>query len=205
MLDVMLRSGPWGDWFGHGDGLTLASLIQQPHGVDLGPLEPRLPEVLLTPSGRPEFAHPDLLGDIERLAALLTADADDTMRLINRRTLRSNNSWMHNLEILVKGKPRCTMQIHPVDAERLGLVAGADARVSSSSGSVEIAVDIDDRVRPGVVSIPHGWGHGLQGSALEVASKRPGVNVNVLTPAAVVDPLSGTSQLSGIAVTVALA
>ncbi len=203
ILDVMLRAGPFGDWFGRVDGVTLAALIEQPHGIDYGPLEPRLPDALLTPSGRPEFAHPDLLGDLGRLATLLEPDTHETLRLINRRTLRSNNSWMHNLEILVKGKPRCTMQMHPDDARRFGLVAGAEAKVSSSSGSVQIAVDINDRVRPGVVSIPHGWGHGLEGTAMAVASRRPGVNVNVLTPSDIVDPLSGTSQLSGIAVTVA--
>lgn len=202
ILDVMLRSGPWGDWFGRAEGLNLDALIALPHGIDMGALKPRLPDALLTPSGRPEFAHPDLIGDVGRLESLLVADVGEPMQLINRRTLRSNNSWMHNLEILVKGKPRCTMQVHPDDALRLGLVAGAEAVVSSSSGSVEIPVEIDDRVRPGVVSIPHGWGHNLSGTLLEVASRRPGVNVNVLTPSNVVDPLSGTSQLSGIAVTV---
>ncbi|MDW3179472.1 MAG: molybdopterin-dependent oxidoreductase [Acidimicrobiia bacterium] len=203
ILDVMLRSGPWGDWFGRTEGLTLDALIDQPHGIDLGPLESRLPDALLTPSGRPEFAHPDLLGDLPRLEAQLVPDDAGQMQLINRRTLRSNNSWMHNLEILVKGKPRCTMQVHPDDAARLGLVPGGDAVVTSTAGSVEISVELDDRVRLGVVSIPHGWGHDMAGTSLAVAGQHAGVNVNVLTPSNVVDPLSGTSQLSGIAVTVA--
>ncbi len=202
LLDIMLRSGPFGDWFGLSDGISLAYLRQHPHGIDLGALEPRLPEALLTPSGRPEFEHPDLMGDIVRMESLLAAPDPSMLRLINRRTLRSNNSWMHNLDILVKGKPRCTMQMHPTDADRLGLVGGDLARVRSSAGEVDIPVDVDEGLRPGVVCIPHGWGHGAEGTALSVASAAGGVNVNVLTPSTVVDPLSGTSQLTGFAVTV---
>ena len=202
LLDIMLRSGPFGDWFGLADGISLAHLREHPHGIDLGALEPRLPEALLTPSGRPEFEHPDLMGDVARMEGLLVAPDPSMLRLINRRTLRSNNSWMHNLEILVKGKPRCTMQIHPTDADRLGLAGGDIARVRSSAGAVEIPVAVDDGLRPGVVCIPHGWGHGASGTALTVASAAGGVNVNVLTPSTVVDPLSGTSQLTGFAVTV---
>ncbi len=205
ILDVMIRSGPWGDWFGETEGLTLAAVMEQPHGVDLGPLESRIPEILMTPSGRPEFAHPDLLADVPRLEGLLQPSQPEQLQLINRRTLRSNNSWMHNLPILVKGKPRCTMQMHPIDAERLGLTAGSVARVTSSAGSIDIPVAIDDRVRQGVVSIPHGWGHSPIGTAQSVAAENAGVNVNVLTPSDVVDPLSGTSQLTGFAVSVALA
>jgi len=202
LLDVMLRSGPFGDWFGLADGISLSTLRDNPHGLDLGALEPRLPEALLTPSGRPEFDHPDLVGDIARMETLLQADDPRELRLINRRTLRSNNSWMHNLDVLVKGKPRCTMQMHPTDADRLGLAGGDLARVRSSAGALEIPVDVDDGLRPGVVSIPHGWGHGVDGTALNVASAVGGVNVNVLTPSTVVDPLSGTSHLSGFAVIV---
>ena len=124
------------------------------------------------------------------------------MQLINRRTLRSNNSWMHNLEILVKGKPRCTLVVHPVDATRIGLTDGSMATVVSSAGSVALPVSIDDGIRPGVVSIPHGWGHGGTGTTQSVANRNPGVNVNILTPSDVVDPLSGTSHLTGIPVEV---
>ncbi|MFT7473106.1 MAG: anaerobic selenocysteine-containing dehydrogenase [Verrucomicrobiales bacterium] len=203
LLDVIVRSGPFGDWFGEGEGLSVAKLLDHPHGIDLGPLEPRLPEALLTPSGRPEFNHPDLMADIERIETLLDVDDDPSvLRLINRRTLRSNNSWMHNLEVLVKGKLRCTMQMHPADAQRHGLQAGGRARVTSSVGAIEIQVDVDDALREGVVSIPHGWGHGVPGTAMSVAGRHRGVNVNVLTPSGLIDPLSGTSQLTGIAVTV---
>lgn len=201
VLDLMVRSGPFGDWFGATDGLSLDVLIEHPHGIDLGALEPRFPEVLLTPTGRPEFDHPDLMGDLDRLETLLDAPTDG-LRLINRRTLRSNNSWMHNLEILVKGKPRCTMLMHPRDADERGLNSGDIATVASSAGSVDIAVELDKTLRPGVVSIPHGWGHGLEGTLLGVASSNAGVNVNILTPTTVVDPLSGTSQLTGFRVDV---
>jgi anaerobic selenocysteine-containing dehydrogenase len=202
LLDVMLRSGPFGDWFGADDGLSLDELRANPHGIDLGALEPRLPGALLTPSGRPEFQHPDLMADIDRLSEILHSETSHGLRLINRRTLRSNNSWMHNLEVLVKGKPRCTMQMHPDDAIRLGLSDGDRATVSSSAGMIEIPVVVDDIVRPGVVSIPHGWGHGVSGTRMSVAAANEGVNVNVLTPGAVVDPLSGTSQLVGFEVSV---
>ncbi|MGI9642569.1 MAG: molybdopterin-dependent oxidoreductase, partial [Acidimicrobiia bacterium] len=202
ILDVMLRSGPYGDWFGESDGLTLAKLVDNPHGIDLGALLPRLPEALLTPSGRPEFAHPDLMGDISRLHELLNDRPIESLQLINRRTLRSNNSWMHNLEVLVKGKPRCTLFVHPTDATRIGLTNGENATVSSKAGSIALPVVIDDQVRPGVVSIPHGWGHDLESTTQSVASRHPGVNVNILTPSDVVDPLSGTSQLTGIPVEV---
>ena len=202
LLDVMLRSGPFGDWFGEfPDGLGLDALLDSPHGIDLGPLEPRLPDALLTPSGRPEYAHRDLLADIERLGELLD-DRVDGLRLINRRTLRSNNSWMHNLEILVKGKPRSTLQMHERDATTRGLSNGDLATVTSSAGSVQIRVEIDNGIRQGVVSIPHGWGHGVDGTQMSVAARYPGVNVNVLTPTDSIDPLSGTSQLTGIAVEV---
>ncbi|MGI9604641.1 MAG: molybdopterin-dependent oxidoreductase [Acidimicrobiales bacterium] len=206
ILDTMLRSGPWGDWFGRGDasGLSVDRLVDEPHGIDMGALEPRLPAALATPSGRPEFAHPDLIADIPRLEGHLSEpESNGHLELVNRRTLRSNNSWMHNLEVLVKGRPRCTLQIHPDDADLRGLRSGDPARVQSVAGEVVIPVEITDSIRPGVVSIPHGWGHGREGTRMGVAAEHAGVNVNVLTPSTVVDPLSGTSQLTGIAVEVA--
>jgi anaerobic selenocysteine-containing dehydrogenase len=122
--------------------------------------------------------------------------------LVGRRHLRSNNSWMHNIEVLVKGKPRCTLHVHPDDASRLGVRDGSVARITSRVGSVDAVVEITDGIRPGVVSLPHGWGHGQPGTRLRVAAERAGVNSNVLTDHQAIDPLSGTSVLNGIPVTV---
>jgi anaerobic selenocysteine-containing dehydrogenase len=122
------------------------------------------------------------------------------MVLIGRRHLRSNNSWMHNLEPLVKGKERCTAHVHPDDAERLGLVDGERARVTSRAGSVEIPVEVTDGVMPGVVSIPHGWGHDVDGIRMEVAAAHAGTNSNVLADELEIDPLSGNAVLNGIPV-----
>jgi len=203
MLDFLLRAGPWGDAFGtRPDGLTLDLLAAHPHGIDLGPLQPRVPDVLRTPSGKVELAPSELLADAERLRRALGRWAHDGPVLVGRRQLRSNNSWMHNLEVLVKGKERCTLQVHPDDAARWGLTPDGRARVTSRVGSVEAPVEVTDAIMAGVVSLPHGWGHDLPGTGLAVASKRPGVNSNVLTDDQVVDPLSGNGVLNGIPVTV---
>ena len=201
MLDLMLRTGPYGDGFGADPGgLSLARLEAEPHGVDLGPLQPRLPEVLLTPTGKVELAPEPITADVRRLAASLDRPARDGMVLIGRRDLRSNNSWMHNLDILVKGKPRCTLQVHPDDAARLGLRSGGQVRVASGAGAVHAPVEVTDSVMPGVVSLPHGWGHDVDGTALGVASEHAGVNTNVLAGSDAFDPLSGNAALNGIPV-----
>jgi anaerobic selenocysteine-containing dehydrogenase len=203
LIDLMLRTGPYGDGFGATPGgLTLDVLLDQPHGIDLGPLEPRLPDVLRTPSGLVELAPEPIVADVDRLRAALAVPVDG-MRLVGRRDLRSNNSWMHNVEVLVKGKPRCTLHVHPDDAARLGLVDGADAAVASRTGRVTVPVEVTDAIRPGVVSIPHGWGHDLDGVELSVARRYPGVNTNLLADEELVDPLSGTAVLNGIPVEVA--
>ena len=213
ILDFMLRSGPYGDWFGGRESsvghegvdqpaLSLAYLESHPHGVDLGPLQPRLPDVLRTPSGKVELAPRELLGDLDRLAASLDRNRDGEVLLIGRRDLRSNNSWMHNLNVLVKGKERCTLLVHPADAQALGLVDGAVARVTSRVGKLDVPVEVTDTIRPGVVSMPHGWGHDLDGVALRVTSGRPGVNFNVLADEELLDAVSGTAVLNGIPVTV---
>ncbi len=202
LLDLLLRSGPYGDGFGRvPDGLTLAQLEANPHGLDFGPLQPRIPEVLRTPSGKIELAPEALVADVARLRARLGA-ATDGMVLIGRRDLRSNNSWMHNAPVLVKGKARCTMQVHPSDAARLGLRDGALARVRSRAGSIDVPVEVNDTIRPGVVSIPHGWGHDLPGIRLGVASAHAGVNCNRLVDEHDLDPLSGNAVLNGVPVTV---
>lgn len=199
-LDMMLRLGPYGDAFGaNPGGLTLQRLRDNPHGIDLGPLTPRIPEVLRTPSGAVELAPAPILADIPRLLASL--DSTDGFLLIGRRHLRSNNSWMHNLPALSGGSNRCTLQIHPDDAARLRL---ADtAVVTGPAGTLEVPVEITDTIRPGVVSLPHGWGHDVPGTRMSVAARNPGVNVNTLLDSSLMDPLSGTSVLNAVPVQVA--
>ncbi len=202
ILDFMLRTGPYGDGFGADpEGLNLDVLLDHPHGIDLGPLEPRLPDVLRTPSGMLELAPEPLVADVERLRSALSRPAGG-MRLIGRRDLRSNNSWMHNVEVLVKGRPRCTLHVHPDDASRLGLVDGESASVVSRAGAVTIPAQVTDAIRPGVVSIPHGWGHDLPGVELSVARRYAGVNSNLLADEELVDPVSGNAVLNGIPVEV---
>jgi anaerobic selenocysteine-containing dehydrogenase len=193
-LDLFLRAGPY--------GLTLDDLERSPHGVDLGPLEPRIPEVLRTPSGKIELAPEPIVADVDRLRASLDRTTNGHLVLIGRRQLRSNNSWMHNLRPLVKGKDRCTMHVNPADAERLGLVDGEAARLTSPTGSIEAPVEITDAIRPGVVSIPHGWGHDAPGARMGVARDHAGVNSNVLADTTLFDPLSGNAVLNGIPVEV---
>jgi anaerobic selenocysteine-containing dehydrogenase len=197
-LDMMLRLGAYGDGFGaRPDGLTLERLKAAPHGIDLGPLQPRVPEVLRTVSGTVELAPPALVTDAARLAATLSRSPDGFV-LIGRRHLRSNNSWMHNLPALAGGTNRCTLQIHPDDAHRLGL--GEVALVKGPGGELTVPVEITDTIRPGVVSIPHGWGHGQAGTRLGVAATQPGVNVNQLNDGLSLDPMSGTAVLNGLPV-----
>jgi anaerobic selenocysteine-containing dehydrogenase len=196
MIDLLLRTGPY--------GLTLADLELEPHGVDLGALEPRLPEALRTPSGRIELAPPPLVADVDRLRDVLEDAADpEALVLIGRRDLRSNNSWMHNLPLLVRGPQRCTLHVHPADAARLALADGAPATVRSRVGQVTATVEVTDDIRPGVVSLPHGWGHDLDGVEMDVARAHAGINSNVLTDERVVEPLTGTAVLNGIPVTLA--
>jgi anaerobic selenocysteine-containing dehydrogenase len=205
MLDVLLRLGPYGDGFGADpDGLTLDRLGAHPDGLDLGPLAPRIPGVLRTPSGRVELAPGPLVADLDRLRAALVGPDDAGLVLVGRRHLRSNNSWGHNVASLVTGSNTCSLHVHPDDATPRGLVDGGRAVVTSSAGSVETVVEVTDRIRPGVVSLPHGWGHAVDGAGLSVARTAAGdggVNVNVLTPAEV-DPLSGTAVLNGFTVDV---
>src|SRR5260221_5962884 len=203
MLDFLLRSGPYGDAFGAQDGLNLAMLADNPHGVDLGPLQPRMPEVLRTPSGKIELAPLPIVADVQRLQASLSSESENgQMFLIGRRDLRSNNSWMHNLHVLTKGKERCTLHIHPDDATRLELVEGECACITSRAGTLEVPIEVTAAIMPGVVSLPHGWGHNLPGTRMHIASEHAGVNTNILTDEAGVDPLSGNAILNGIPVKV---
>lgn len=200
-LDVMLRTGQYGDQFGAvPGGLSIAELERHPHGIDFGPLVPQLPGLLRTKSAKVELAAPEILADLDRLHASLDRPRPDLV-LIGRRHVRSNNSWLHNVEVLVKGRPRCTLLVHPDDAARYGVVDGSVAEVASRVGAVRATVEVDDALMPGVVSLPHGWGHDAPGIQLRVAQEHAGVNSNVLTDPEQLDPLSGNAVLNGIPVT----
>jgi anaerobic selenocysteine-containing dehydrogenase len=202
LLDFMLRTGPYGDGFGKDPaGLSLQTLLDQPHGVDLGPLAPRIPESLRTPSGMIELAPDLIVDDVARLRGSLAEHRNGALVLVGRRDLRSNNSWMHNVDVLVKGKERCTVHVHPDDAARAGIADGAAVVVTSSTGHVELPAEVTDAIMPGVVSIPHGWGHDADGAQMAIAGRRPGVNSNVLAGTDRFDPLSGNAVLNGIVVT----
>ena len=196
LVDIMVRSGPY--------GITLADLEAAPHGLDFGPLQPRIPDVLATPSGRIELAPAAITVDVARLVAELDA-APTEFVLIGRRQLSSNNSWMHNLVPLVRGANKCTAHVHPDDADKLGLADGALAKISSRTGTVTVPVEITDAVRPGVVSIPHGWGHDVPGTRGAVARAHAGVNSNLLADELLLDALSGTAVLNGIPIEVTAA
>jgi anaerobic selenocysteine-containing dehydrogenase len=203
LLDLLLRTGPYGDGFGSDpDGLSLDRLEHHPHGIDLGALEPRIPDVLSTASGRIELAAPLVLDELPTLEAQLGATPDGLV-LIGRRHLRTNNSWGHNVAGLAKGQQLCTLQLHPDDADACGVTDGGTARVRSQAGEVTATVEVTADLRPGVVSLPHGFGHDLEGVELAVARRRPGTNSNVLTDRDDIDPLSGTAVLNGIPVEVA--
>ena len=206
ILDFLLRVGPYGDGFDiQSTGLSLAALEAHPHGVDLGPLQPRIPEVLRTPSGKIELAPQLIVQDVARLQASLeqTEATNTSILLIGRRDLRSNNSWMHNLHVLTKGKDRCLLHMHPLDATKLALADGEMATVSSRVGTISVPIELTEAIMPGVVSLPHGWGHNLPGMQMHVAAEHAGVNTNMLTDEAGIDPLSGNAILNGIPVTVA--
>jgi anaerobic selenocysteine-containing dehydrogenase len=206
LLDLMLRAGPYGDGFGlrsQAPGLSLAVLEAAPHGIDLGPLAPRLPSALRTQSGRIELAPEPLVADVARLRASLQAPRNGGLLLVGRRHLRSNNSWMHNLPVLVKGKPRCTLQVHPEDAQRYELLDGEPAEVRSRTGTVVAEVEVTDAIMPGVVSLPHGWGHDVPGTRQHVAAENAGTNSNLVADELLVDAVSGNAVLNGIPVELA--
>ncbi|MBT2369610.1 molybdopterin oxidoreductase family protein [Streptomyces sp. ISL-10] len=194
-LDMMLRLGPY--------ELTLAKLLENPHGIDLGPLQPRIPQVLRTRSGRIELLPAPIAADLPRLRSALDGRPEGLV-LVGRRHLRSNNSWLHNVPALGGGSNRCTLHVHPDDAARLGLTDGATVAITADGGRVEAPVEITDDIRPGVVSLPHGWGHDRPGTRLSVAAARPGVNVNQLLDGSRLDPLSGTAVLNGFPVELTL-
>ena len=186
ILDLGLRIGP--------HRLSLKKVAADPHGLDLGALEPRFPKRLNTPDKKVHLAPKVYLDDLPRLER---ASHPQGLVMIGRRHLRSNNSWLHNSERLVKGPPRCTLLIHPEDAAARGLAEGATAKVATARGSIDLPVEITDAMMKGVVSVPHGWGHGRKGVRLTVASTVPGASINDIIDPARIDALSGTSALSG--------
>jgi anaerobic selenocysteine-containing dehydrogenase len=202
MLDFLVRTGPYGDGYGvDPEGLTLHRLKEAPHGIDLGPLHPRLPVDLCTPSGKVELAPEPLLADVGRLHDAASRVVNGGFVLIGRRHVRSNNSWMHNIDVLVKGKDRCTLQINTGAASRIGIGPGGRVKISSAAGMLVAPVEVSEDIMPGVVSLPHGWGHDLEGAELSVAATRPGVNTNRLSTGEM-DPMSGNAVLNGIPVEV---
>ncbi len=203
LLDLMLRAGPYGDGFeDDAPGLSLAKLRETKHAIDLGPLEPRLPELLRTPNRRIDLAPALIVSDVARLAhALASPPAHDGLVLIGRRQVRNMNSWLHNVEVLARGRDRCTLRIHPEDARARGIVHGARARVRSRVGEIVVPVEVSDEMMPGVVCLPHGFGHGGAGTRLTVASGlQAGASFNDLADEQALDAISGNAVLNGIPV-----
>jgi anaerobic selenocysteine-containing dehydrogenase len=202
MLDLTLRTAAFGDRYGENpDGLTLEKLKAHPDGINYGPMVPRVPEVLRTADKKIRLAAQYLLDDLPRLAARLER-ADDELVLVSRRHLRSNNSWLHNVGALMKGRDRCTLLIHGRDAALRGIADGDHAEVASGAGKIVVPVEVTDAIKPGVVSMPHGWGHGQPGTRLGIANASPGVNTNILSLPDFLDEPSGNGALNGIPVTV---
>lgn len=199
MIDLALRKGPRGEaspW-----NLSLQTLDAHPHGLDLGPLQANLAARLRTPAQAVQAAPQVLLDDLQRLARQVPM-APDQLLLIGRRHVRSNNSWMHNYHRLIKGKPRHQLLMHPQDLQQRQLEDGQWVRVRSRTGSLEVQVLASDEVMPGVVSLPHGWGHARQGVQLQIAQAQPGVSANDLTDETLRDALSGNAALNGVPVQV---
>ncbi len=200
LLDLGLRAGPYGDQFGMKlDGLNLEKVQTAEGGIDLGEHSPRIPEVLRTPSGKIELASAMLIEDLKRPASDLERSTPELV-IVGRRQLHGNNSWMHNLPVLAKGAARCIALVNPADAARLGIEDGGRVRIAHDGRSIEAEVEITDEMMPGVVSLPHGWGHDQPGSQLKVAAANPGANLNALMDENRRDPLSGNAVLSGMEV-----
>jgi len=208
-IDAGLRYGP----YGNSHNLSLQALLAQPHGLDFGPLQPQLPDRLTTANGRINLLPPLLLADLNRASEVLRRDTmpgsahgqsngstSENLLLISRRHLRSNNSWMHNAHRLVKGPNRCTLQMNPADADGRGLVTGQLVRVRSRVGAVELPVEVTADMMPGVVCMPHGYGHNRPGIQLDVAVRHAGVSINDLTDETFIDELTGNAMLSGVPV-----
>jgi len=202
LLDMGLRAGPYGADTGHEQALDLEKVASEPHGIDLGPLEPSLPDRLFTADKKIDCAPEPLMKDLARLEEAVAETPDERLLLIGRRHLRSNNSWLHNSARLVKGPRRDQMLMHPDDLAARGLTDGAMVRVSSRVGSVEIEVAASEDIRQGVVSIPHGWGHHRKGTRTKIAEAHAGISANDLTDELLLDALSANAAINGVPVEV---
>ena len=202
IADLTIRVSPWGDGYGaRPGGLTLDEVMSAPHGIDMGENCSPLDDVLRTTSGDVELAHDDILGDLPRLRDRMR-EGHPPLQLIGRRHVRSNNSWLHNIPGLMRGRDRSTLLMHPDDARTRALADGSTVEVTTSNGSVTAVLEVSDEIRPGVVSLPHGWGHDHAGARLSVAASRPGANTNVLMPRDRVDAPSGNAAVNGVPVEV---
>ncbi|WP_426223115.1 molybdopterin oxidoreductase family protein [Psychrobacter sp. DWR1-2-3] len=193
MLDQGLRRGPYA-------GMTLNKLKKNPHGFDLGPLKRMLPQALKHKDKQIHLNVDFYQADLERVQEMMQDYDDKKILLIGRRHVRSNNSWLHNSYRLVKGKPRCTLMLHPETAKEYGIEDGQNVKVTSRVGSVIITAEVTDELMPKVVSIPHGWGHGRKGVKQKVAQAHAGVSVNDLTDDTLIDQLSGNAAVNGVPV-----
>jgi len=206
ILDLGLRFGPYGGKLNpFAKGLTLRKLKAAPHGIDLGPLTLCLPQRLRTADKQIDLAPEVLVQDVARVKAKFLAEelngaaqpSNGHLLLIGRRQLRSNNSWMHNSERLVKGKSRCTILMNPADAAQRDFAPGQKVSVRSRVGAVVVPIEISDEMMPGVVSIPHGWGHDRLGVQLQVAQQHAGESINDVTDNLAIDALCGTAAFNG--------
>jgi anaerobic selenocysteine-containing dehydrogenase len=205
IVDLGIRLGPYGSGlnpFASKSGLSIKKLIKNPHGIDLGPMRPVLPKRLNTRDKRVQLLPEIFCKDLERLDQRRRLPPSDELLLIGRREMRTNNSWLHNSQRMIKGKPRCTLLMHPHDASQRNLVDGQTVQVNSRVGRIDVPLQISDEVLQGVVSLPHGWGHDRAGSRLRVASGLPGVSINDITDETRIDALSGVAAFSGTPVTV---
>lgn len=193
MLDQGLRRGPYA-------GMTLNKLKKKPHGFDLGPLKRMLPQALKHKDKQIHLNIDFYQADLERVREMMQNYDDKQVLLIGRRHVRSNNSWLHNSYRLVKGKPRCTLMLHPETAKEYGIEDGQNVKVTSRVGSVTIVAEVTDELMPKVVSIPHGWGHGRKGVKQKIAQAHAGVSVNDLTDDTLIDQLSGNAAVNGVPV-----
>lgn len=199
VVDYALRNGP----YGQSEGLSVNKLDQHPHGLDLGPLKPCLPERLFTKDKKIDCAPDLFLKDLDRMEAELFTDPPKSqLVLIGRRHLRSNNSWMHNYRRLVKGPNRCVLLMNPADMASRGLKTGQNVVIRSRCGELTVPVDSTEDMMPGVVSLPHGWGHNRKGARLDVAREHAGVSVNDLTDPLRLDEVSGNAAVNGVPVEV---